>query len=205
MIIETFNDNTPVANITVTDLQTTNYLRYTFRKFDKMVVSFTQTQPHSRINVTKLAFSDLSDYKLTFNDVVGDIQGVAEKKVKTVKVKKFTFEEPLEDGQSPQMINDEDYYDRSVSDTGTEVKCANQLIHTQAHAQLVAEWLANYYANNKSYSCNFRGDPTLNAADIIHVESNSISNLQASITKHTFTFNGAFGGSLEMRKAVRTD
>ena len=43
----------------------------------------------------------------------------------------------------------------------------------------------------------------MNAGDIIFMESEVLNSLQTEIGKNTFTFNGAFGGNLELRRALK--
>lgn len=205
MLVQTFNDNVAVSEITIRDLQNDNYIPYSFRKFDKLVLTFTKATPYNRVLVNKFSFSDLTDYKLTYSDILGNIKGIKEKNIKTVKVKRYTFTESEVEGELPQQKNDEVYYDIGVLTTGDEVKVTNQLISTEEHARLIAEWIRNYYMSSISYSCNYRGDPTLNATDIIYLENDILDNLMVEIEKHTFTYNGAFGGSLEMRRSIRTE
>ena len=121
---------------------------------------------------------------------------------KSVAVKIFSFEND-EQGK-PKEIEDNVHFAQPLNDTGEVIVFENQLIGTQEHAQLVAEWLGNYYANNVSYSISkFRGEPRLQAADIIHMENDYLPNLQIEISKRTFSFNGVFSGSIEARRALR--
>lgn len=205
MLLQSYNDDVLVSEVTLTDLQNENYIPYSFKKFDKIVLTFTKATPYNRVLVNKFTFSDLTDYKLVYNDIIGNITGLKEKNVKTVKVKRYTFTEPTSEGELPQQKNDDVWFDVSVLTTGDEVKITNQLISTEEHASLVAEWIKNYYLSNISYSCKFRGDPTLNATDIIYLDNDILNNLQVEIEKHTFTYNGAFGGSLEMRRTIRAE
>jgi hypothetical protein len=204
MLLQTYNDNVLVGEKTFTDLENENYIPYAFKKFDKIVLTFTKGAPYNRVLVNRFTFSDLSDYKLSFNDIIGDVIGIKEKSVKTVKVKRYTFIAPETEGELPEQKNDDVWYNESVNTTGNEIKVTNPLISSQEHAQLIAEWIKNYYLNNVSYSCKFRGDPTLNATDIIYLDSEVLNTLQVEIEKHTFTYNGAFGGTLEMRRTTRT-
>jgi hypothetical protein len=43
----------------------------------------------------------------------------------------------------------------------------------------------------------------LDAGDIVFMESEVLNSLQTEIQKSTFTFNGAFGGNLELRRAFK--
>lgn len=62
----------------------------------------------------------------------------------------------------------------------------------------------NYYANNISYEVKYRGDPTLDAADIIYMESAVVNNLQVEVEKNKIEFNGSFSGNVDLRRAMRT-
>ena len=120
--------------------------------------------------------------------------------MKEVKVRIFTIN--LVDGvvvQTEDMV----YSTQSVNPTGSVVTFENQLISTEEHAQMGAEWLGNYYANNVSYNVKYRGEPRLNASDIIKMESDVLNNLQVEISNHQLDFNGAFSGQLELRRALR--
>ena len=70
---------------------------------------------------------------------------------------------------------------------------------------MLAEWVGNYYANNVTYDVEYRGEPRINATDIIYMENENEENqyIQAEITNHTLNFDGAFSGSLGLRRAIR--
>ena len=44
----------------------------------------------------------------------------------------------------------------------------------------------------------------LEAADIIFMESDIVKSLQVEVETHKLNFNGAFSGSLQLRRAMRT-
>ena len=79
----------------------------------------------------------------------------------------------------------------------------NQLVGTTEHAEILAEWMGNYYANNISYEVKYRGEPRLMAGDIVHMESEKKSNVQVEVESHKLSYNGAFSGSLELRRALK--
>jgi hypothetical protein len=70
-------------------------------------------------------------------------------------------------------------------------------------AEDLAEWLGTHYKNNYTYEVDYRGDPRLNAADVIKLEDEYINNLQVRIDRAKLEFNGAFKGHLDMRRAMR--
>ena len=63
--------------------------------------------------------------------------------------------------------------------------------------------MGNYYANNISYNVAYRGDPRLASADIINMENDIVNNLQVEIAEQTLNFDGAFNGTLLLRRALR--
>lgn len=202
MIITTYRNGTLQDTVTYTDLSKENVLNYEYSVFDKMTFTFTKASPNDRVLVNKVSFGDLSDYTLKKQDMYAEPVAYREIKKKSVSVKVFSFQND-EEGK-PQEVDDNVYVTQNLNDTGETVVFENQLISTEEHAQLVAEWLGNYYANNVSYSISkYRGEPRLQAADIIHMENDYLPNLQIEISKRTFSFNGAFSGSVEARRALR--
>lgn len=200
MIVHTYNSNKLVESKKYTYLVSSNYLYEEFKNFDKIVFEFTKGYPNNRVLVNKISFGDLSDYVLEKHDMTSQPLGYKEKRVKAVRCKVFTYEM---DGDKPQEIEDEVYVAKALNLVGEIKTIQNPLVSTQEHAQLIAEWVGNYYLNNVSYDVEYRGDPRLNAADIIHMESDVLDNLQVEIASHNFRYNGAFKGSLELRRAFR--
>ena len=172
-----------------------------FKSFDTMVFEFTKGYPNNRVLVNQITFGDLSDYVLTKSDMMSQPIGYKEKKVKAVRCKIFTFENDSEG--NPKEVEDSVFAIKVLNEVGEIKTVQNPLISTQEHAELLAEWIGNYYANNISYEVDYRGDPRNNAADIIHMESDVLSNMQVEITKHTLKYNGAFSGSMELRRALK--
>lgn len=202
MVITTYYNDTLQETITYTELDRENILNHEYKVFDKMTFTFTKASPNDRVLVNKVSFGDLSDYVLREQDMYEKPVAYREIKKKSVAVKLFSFSE--DEKGVPQEIEDRVYFTQAINETGECVVFENQLISTEEHAQLVAEWLGNYYANNVSYSISkFRGEPRLQAADIIHMENEYLPNLQIEITKRTFSFNGVFSGSVEARRALR--
>ena len=201
MLVHTYRNNALVETVEFTDLNKSNILYHEFSTFDTMTLEFTKACPNDRVLVNKVSFGDLSDYTLKKQDMLEEPIGYKEAQNKAVSVRVFTFAND-EQGK-PQANDDSVYYTQNLASVGNTVTFENQLISTQEHAQDVAEWLGNYYKNNTSYNVKYRGEPRLNAADIIYMDSDVINNLQVEIESNTFTFNGSFGGTLELRHALR--
>lgn len=201
IVVKTYFNSELQETIAFTDLENENIINHEFIIFDKMVFEFTKASANNRVLVNKISFGDLTDYTLKKDDMLEDPVGYREKKTKKVSVKVFTFQNNSEG--NPEQVDDNVYYSHTINSVGQAVIFENRLISTQEHAQTVAEWLGNYYANNVSYEVNYRGDPRIDASDIIFMESDTVSNLQVEVETNKFTFNGSFGGSLELRRALR--
>lgn len=177
-------------------------LTHEFKIFDKMIIEFTKAHPNNRILVNKVSFGDLSDYVLSKDSMYAIPKVNKEEEKKEIKVKIFTFKNG-EDGK-PEEVDDNNFYVQKLNHNGTVVTFENSLISTEEHAQMVAEWIGNYYKNNMSFSVEgYRGEPRIQSTDIMYMENDFIPDLQVEVSERSFTFNGAFGGSLELRKALK--
>lgn len=203
MVIDTSYLGEHVQTKEINNPEKKAYISDTFKTFDKMVLSFPLATPNNRVLVNKISFGKLTNYRLDYNDIIGDVKGVRETKVKEIQVKIFTF---VNDSKgNPQQVEDNVYYTHSLNSVGTNIKLENPLISTMKQAQSVAEWVAFYYANNVSYTAEYRGDPILNASDLVYLESKMLNNLQVEIENHKLSFDGTLSGQLEMRRAIRTE
>lgn len=201
MVIHTYNADAHVESVVFNELKLQNSLLHEFSRFDTMVLEFTKGYPLNRVLVDKVSFGSFSDYVLTKRDMMTSTIGYKEQRTKTVRVKIFKFQNNS-DGE-PEEVKDNVFVERLVNEVGVNRLLKNPLISTQAQAELLAEWVGNYYANNISYEVDYRGEPRVLAADIIHMESEKKSNLQVEVTRNTLSFNGAFSGSFELRRALK--
>lgn len=201
LVIHTYKENVLLGSIKFTSLAETSVLTHEFLNFDKMVFEFTKGYPNNRVLVNKISFGSLTDYVLTKTNTLENPTGYKEKRTKSVRCKVYTYEKG--ENEEPVEIEDNVYAERLVEAVGDIKTIQNPLVSTLEHAKLLAEWVGNYCANNISYDVSFRGEPRLNAADIIHMESDKKSNLQVEITKVKLNFDGTFSGELELRKALK--
>lgn len=200
LIVHTYKANALVESVKFKDLSQNAYLMHEFASFDTMTFEFTKGYPQNRVLVNKVSFGSLSDYVLTRLDMMENPMGYKERRVKSVKVKVFTYQN--ENGK-PKEVEDSVFVEQVVHAVGESKILQNPLVSTQEHATLLAEWLGNYYGNNISYDLQYRGEPRINAGDIIHMESEKKSNLQVEITSNDISFNGAFSGRIELRRALK--
>lgn len=202
MKVSTYNGDTLLKTFKYDDLKEKSLLNDEFENFDSIRFEITKAYPKNRVLIDKISFGDLSDYELKKDYMTENPYGYAERKTKDVFVKIYTFQNG--EDNTPQVVEDNVYLKKSINNTGEIRYCENQLISTEDHARTVAEWIGNYYANNISYDVQYRGDPVLEAADIIFMESDIVNSLQVEVETHKLNFNGAFSGSLQLRRAMRT-
>lgn len=202
MKVSTYNGDTLLKTFKYDDLKGKSLLNDEFENFDSIRFEITRSYPKNRVLIDKISFGDLSDYELKKDSMTENPYGYAERKTKDVFVKIYTFKNG--EDNTPQVVEDNVYIKKSINNSGEIRYCENQLISTEDHARIVAEWLGNYYANNISYDVQYRGDPVLEAADIIFMESDIVNSLQVEVETHKLNFNGAFSGSLQLRRAMRT-
>lgn len=200
LIVHTYKADALVESVKFKDLSQNAYLMHEFASFDTMSFEFTKGYPQNRVLVNKVSFGELSDYVLTRLDMMENPMGYKERRVKSVKVKVFTYQN--ENGK-PKEVEDSVFVEKVVHAVGESKILQNPLVSTTEHATLLAEWLGNYYGNNISYDLQYRGEPRINAGDIIHMESEKKSNLQVEITSNDISFNGAFSGRIELRRALK--
>jgi hypothetical protein len=202
MKVSTYNGDTLLKTFKYDDLKEKSLLNDEFENFDSIRFEITKAYPKNRVLIDKISFGDLSDYELKKDSMTENPYGYAERKTKDVFVKIYTFQNG--EDNTPQVVEDNVYLKKSINNSGEIRYCENQLISTEDHARTVAEWLGNYYANNISYDVQYRGDPVLEAADIIFMESDIVNSLQVEVETHKLNFNGAFNGTLQLRRAMRT-
>lgn len=198
--INTYKSSELQDSVTVTNPDLDCYVNQSFYNFDKIELEFTKSYPKNRIVLQKVSFGNLTDYRLVKRDMLQNPIGVVEPKTKSVSVKIFTYEED-EKGKA-KKVDDDNFYTVDLNPIGEVVTFENQLISTEEHAQQIAEWLANYYANNVTYTVNYRGEPRIESLDYIFMDSDILNNLQVEVESHILNFNGALSGTLELRRAI---
>lgn len=203
MVINTSYLGEDVQEIVINEPDKRAYIPDGFKLFDKMVISFPVGVPKNRVLVNKITFGELTDYYMSYYNIIGDVLGRRETKTKNVLVKVYTYE--LDEDNEPVEVEDNVYYTQNINPQGANVTLENPLIGTMELAQDVAEWLGFYYSNNVSYTADYRGDPRLNASDLLYLESDVLNNLQVEIETHKLTFDGSLKGSLNLRRAIRME
>lgn len=197
MKVVTYKNSSKKETTTFTDLSNRNFIAHEFADFDAIEFEFTKAYPNNRIVVRNISFSDPSDFVLDKNNMTAEPAGYKEKRVKEVKCKVFTYTQN-EEGEIEE-VEDNVYASSKINDVGEVKYVKNPLISTQKQAEALAGWVSDYFKNNVTYDVDYRGDPRNNAADIIHMNSSNNEH-QVEIVKHTLKYNGAFSGSMELKR-----
>lgn len=94
----------------------------------------------------------------------------------------------------------EKYATVSLNACGKTVKWKNPLISNTAMANELAAWLADYYTAGIEYEYDTRGNPELDATDIVYQENEFHDGMRVNIYRHTVNFKQAFSGRVTARR-----
>lgn len=94
----------------------------------------------------------------------------------------------------------EKYATVSLNARGKTVKWKNPLISNTAMANELAAWLADYYTTGIEYEYDTRGNPELDATDIVYQENEFHDGMRVNIYRHTVNFKQAFSGRVTARR-----
>lgn len=94
----------------------------------------------------------------------------------------------------------EKYVTKALHNRGKTVKWENPLISNMDMANDLADWLAEYYSANIEYEYNTRGNPEIDATDIVYQENDFVDDMKVTIYRHTIGFKQAFSGQVTARR-----
>lgn len=94
----------------------------------------------------------------------------------------------------------EKYVTVSLNARGKTVKWKNPLISNTTMANELAAWLADYYTAGIEYEYDTRGNPELDATDIVYQENEFHDGMRVNIYRHTVNFKQAFSGRITARR-----
>ena len=97
---------------------------------------------------------------------------------------------------------DEQHYIVNHSGTGKEQTWSNPLISDEEHAKIIEKWLSDYFLGDVEYEFDWRGDPRIDADDLLNLELKTGEIVPIRNYQNTLEFNGAWSGSMKARKVV---
>ena len=89
---------------------------------------------------------------------------------------------------------------KQLSETGQTKKWKNPLVSEQSHAEDLAEWIGSYLKADREYTISYRGEPRIDANDLLYLENKYTPELMLRITDHTLSFDGALSGTIKARR-----
>lgn len=90
----------------------------------------------------------------------------------------------------------------NVNSSGKSITWENPIISDRQQAWELGKWLVKYYKSDIEYEYDTRGNPELEAGDIIYQENEFQENLRANVYRIVLNFNQAFSSSITARKVV---
>lgn len=94
----------------------------------------------------------------------------------------------------------ERYAIKTLHSRGKTIKWENPLISDMTMATDLAEWLGEYYTAGIEYECNTRGNPEIDANDIVYQENEFHKDMKVTIYRQTLNFNQSFSGKVTARR-----
>ena len=94
----------------------------------------------------------------------------------------------------------EKYATVSLNARGKTVKWKNPMISNTTMANELAAWLADYNTAGIEYEYDTRGNPELDATDIVYQENEFHDGMRVNIYRHTVNFKQAFSGRVTARR-----
>lgn len=96
----------------------------------------------------------------------------------------------------------ERYATKSLNLRGKTVKWENPMISDMKMAQDLADWLGDYYSAGIEYEYSTRGNPEIDANDIVYQENEFHDGMKVNIYRTTINFNQAFSGKVTARRTT---
>lgn len=91
---------------------------------------------------------------------------------------------------------------KQLHSTGSIQSWENPLVSSPDHASDMADWIGNYLAADREYELQYRGEPRIDANDLLFLENKYVDDLLIRVYEHTLKFNGALSGSIKARRDV---
>lgn len=89
---------------------------------------------------------------------------------------------------------------RQLNPTGRLEQWENPLVSDTVHAADLADWIGDYLKADREYDLNYRGEPRIDANDIMFLENKYVPDLLLRVYEHTLKFNGALSGIIKARR-----
>ena len=91
---------------------------------------------------------------------------------------------------------------RPLHPTGRTEIWENPLVSDAGLAEDLAGWVGSYLAADREYELPYRGEPRIDANDIVFLENKYVPDLLVRVFEHTLKFNGALSGTIKARREM---
>lgn len=89
---------------------------------------------------------------------------------------------------------------RRLNPTGSLEVWENPLVSDAIYAADLADWVGDHMRADREYSLKYRGEPRIDANDIMFLENKYVPDLLIRVYEHTLKFNGALSGTIKARR-----
>lgn len=93
-------------------------------------------------------------------------------------------------------------YSKKYNEHGEEKTWSNPLISTESQAKTLETWLATHFLGDVEYSIPWRGDPRVDANDLLYLELKNRETTLIRAYESNLKFSGAWSGNMKAGKAV---
>lgn len=98
----------------------------------------------------------------------------------------------------PYSVTD-NIYSIDIHEKGVEKDSRNKLISTNIMAKTQAEWLRDYYDDDLEYDLTYRGDPILDADDLIYLDNKFVKDNEVRIEEETINTSMGMNFTCKLR------
>ena len=102
--------------------------------------------------------------------------------------------------QAYKYVTSEKYASCKLNDKGKTITWDNPMISDAEMAQDLANWLGEYYQSGIEYEYKSRGNPELDANDIIYQQNDFQDTMRVNVYRVNLDFKQAFSGSIIARR-----
>lgn len=91
---------------------------------------------------------------------------------------------------------------RQLGREGTVETWENPLVSTLEHGIDMADWIGDYLRADHEYDLQYRGEPRIDANDLVYLENKYVPDLLLRVYEHTLNFNGSLSGTIKARREM---
>lgn len=167
---------------------------------------YTETEPEKEL--TKFSVSAGGEYTIYFNSPSYDIHCTADKsRIELIYASSYSAAFRIDSACEVRVLGKEYKFSKvnlikALNPSGALEEWENPLISEVDHASDLADWIGNYMKSDRLYDISYRGDPRIDANDIMYLENKYVPELLLRVYEHTLKYNGALSGQIKARRDI---